>query len=369
MSNLLASIFSKADSLKRTLADAIAEPRLFAEQSIGAGIDRLNRLSEDNYTATSRSVLISPEQKEAANKRAINTMVDVVSGAGIIVPAREVLAKPVLSTIKSLVDSGKADEVYKQFKVFKDPFDNSLKQVIPDVGRAVDLPGLRAADGSKMVTDLVDTADLPFDLQMLMKQTSVTRSPGSGAYYDRVKDEIGIGADASDGYDMVSKLLHEMQHGSQYIYGMRTGGNPEFFFKNHKAFDAGRQIVYGRLKNMSPKQLNAVAASQKVDPTDLQAVAREKLLTTPELLSSVNSMLHGSRAKAYEHYMRLPGEGEARLVQSQFRNNNYSAMPEDLLDFNPKQATLDPLNVPKVDDNPITQGILNILLGLKPYTP
>lgn len=365
MSNLLAGIYSKADSLKRTLDDALREPLAYAQQTVGYGIDRLNQMSADLETADSKSVLVSKEQKAAAKNRATTTMTDAVAGAGIIVPANA-LNRQLSLIAEQLIGQGKAREAYATTKMFLDPADGVLKAVIPDNQRVFKKLQPSSGAGTKLdtVPDMMDVSDLPRDLQKLLEQTNVVRQTQPGAYYSALSDKIGLGPAAST-KDLQSSLLHEVQHASQYMYDMGRGGNPEFFFSDYPKFQNARAV----LDNASESMMKNLKDSDLKDgfkvsgPAELRYADRRQLLSDPGYISSLQRFLLTPRQKAMQLYSGLPGEVESRLVQKQFETGDYTTIPNLLRDTPAIEMTRDPAKIPKVDADPITQAILNKILG------
>lgn len=363
MSNLLAGIFSKADSLKRALNDAFSEPLAYAEQAIGYGVDRLKQNTVDMNEANSGSVLVSKDQKDAANKRVTDRMVDQVGGAGMIVPAKA-LNRQLAGIAEQLIGQGKSKEAYATTKMFLDPVDNMLKAVIPDTDRVFS-PTLYAdaRKANKRIPSVMSTDDLPTDLRKLLDQTTLVPQTEKGAYYSALADKIGMGPDNQK--ELKSTLLHEVQHASQYMYDMQRGGNPDFFFSDFGKFDTARRLVEGKIDDLFARNstIELTAPGKVAGPSELRYTEREKLLSDPDYLSSLASFLHAPRVKAHELYKGIPGEAEARLVQRQFETGDYTTLPYMLSDVAPGKMTLDPKNVPKVDADPVTQAILNKILG------
>ncbi len=363
MSNLLAGIYSKADSLKRALNNALTEPLAYAQQTVGYGIDRLNQMSADLETADSKSVLVSKEQKAAAKDRATTTMTDAVAGAGIIVPA-QALNRSLANIAEQLIGQGKAREAYATTKMFLDPADGVLKAVIPDNNRV--FKGALYSEARKAtnkVPSVMSTDDLPSDLRKLLDQTTLVPQTERGAYYSALGDEIGLGP--ANQPELKSSLLHEVQHASQYMYDMPRGGNPDFFFEDFSKFDTARRLVEMKIDDLFARssKLELTEPGRIAGPAEMRYTDREKLLSDPDYLNSLSQFLSVPRAKAYNHYAGLPGEVESRLVQKQFETGDYTTIPNLLRDTPAIEMTRDPKNVPKVDSDFLTQVILNKILG------
>lgn len=376
MSNLLANIFSAADSLKRVVGDALTSPVLAAQQAIGYGVDRKNKQQEDAATTLSKSVLVPEWQKVAAMSRVadnVGTADSMVGDAltGMIVPARSI-APFAVGTAQKLIDGGKAQEAYEQFRMFFDPVDNMLKSVISDAGRIKPFrhdPGSGQVVAPKvsdnvMATDLMTrTDDLPGELVKLLAQTKVIPASGKGAYYSAIDDTIGLGASSTQ-TEAASKLLHEGGHGSQYMYDMSRGGSPEFFLRNPEAFREAKNIASSRATDMVAKGGGAqMRESRTLDANSLLALPHDQLMDNPRAMADILRMFTAVSDKAHALYKGLPGEVEARLVQRQFERNDYVTPPWVLRDTMLKDMTMSPKTVPKVDADPVTQTLIKALLG------
>jgi len=377
MSNLLAGIYSKADSLKRALNNAFSEPLLYAQQAVGYGIDRLNEQTADMLTAESKSVLLPPEQKAAARERSVDRMANTVAGAGIIVPIGAVpgMTRRVSIETTDLLRRNPTAAFINE-GVFRQNLTGQAVKNISDKGQLIKgehvtvLPNglvrLKAGNEGRMTPyklgELVDLERYPPDLAEYLKSITVAPTPGPGASYSQ-SGRMTLGT-AESSMDLTSNLLHEMQHGSQYLYDMPRGGSPVSFYGDYGRFSTAK---------MRGEQLLAGLAREGKKPVgDIQAFSSAKgpsdILSNPDAINSVLGMLTKVEKQAHSNYENIAGEAEARLVQRLFSRNDIgipSAILENRMGVNPANI-INPESVPlmpKVDADPVTQSLIKMLLG------
>lgn len=259
MTSPLAKIFSTADSWKRALTDMLTNPVLHAQKSISYGADRLNKLSSDIYTANSKSVLIPPEQKKAAEVRATDAMTNFMAGfGGIIVPVRAV-PKMTATKARDIAQEVSYDPVgaYDYHKAYKQPRTGAIVVNIPDSASRIhpkyfntdQVTGARFFDKTRTgketptLADIIDPTGLPKDLLDYFKNVQV-RLGGkidTGSFSPR-SDVIYLGK-ASDINNAVSIPAHEAQHVAQFLYDMPQGGSPSDFFQSSANFRNARAIL------------------------------------------------------------------------------------------------------------------------------
>ena len=80
MPSPLAALFSSIDSVKRVLADRMSPAGM--RETLVRSADSLNTLSSDAELAKSTSVMVSPEQKNAANVRVTDALLGPLAGIG-----------------------------------------------------------------------------------------------------------------------------------------------------------------------------------------------------------------------------------------------------------------------------------------------
>jgi len=165
-----------------------------------------------------------------------------------------------------------------------------------------------------------------------LKNATVTRLPpeiahgGAMADYDPRTNTVRV-ADHRPKNEVLSAILHELQHGIQSLEGFSIGGAPTEFYS----------------------------------PSDIQSAS-------PEVAAVI-------RAKAQQDYSRLAGETEARQVQKQFETQNWSQLPTRMEGFpapdqqllrQPSDTVLAPGKsyqfTPSASADPITQLMLQMQL-------
>lgn len=296
-------------------------------------------------------------------------------GAGIILPAMAAGAKKgEIKLAEQLIKAGKADEAYKQFRIYQDPTTDQLLKVIPDTNARF-APGMIDAEASPGFKgpNLPAAANLPqaaynskIPLSDLMQhpelykavpdtaETQVGKSIGKGfsTHYPGVNEaayldpgfispeaQIALGQTLSSGsvnnnpvQQLLSNLLHEVQHNVQYYFDMPRGGNIDQFVA-----DAARIT-------------DARAALSKVDKT------KQATGWAEDTLKNVMS-------QAYKQYQLIPGEVQSRLVQKQFETGDYTTHPYELM----RAMGVDPAALrpgymagPLLDLNPTVQNILDV---------
>lgn len=380
MTSPLAKIFSTADSWKRALTDMLTNPVLHAQKSIAYGADRLNKLSSDIYTANSKSVLIPPEQKRAAEVRATDAMTNFMAGfGGIIVPVRAAATDKYLASDirQELAIDPKA--AWDQYRAYVQPVSKAHVIAIEDspaqqIKQGAIQPGMpgkftivpKTPEGNwKTLADIVDTSRYPKDLQDLYAATKVYTRLEEGAEYSPGSNSMHFGQFDSE-KDLISAIFHEMQHGSQYLYDMPFGGSERQFYQDYGRFDTAGQIARDNLDRLTgggpvAQSAGRSAFSQGMIPS------REALLQDPASLSDILDMLIRVSNKGFSNYQNIAGEAEARLVEQYLRPRNTYLHPMEVM----RDMGVDPKALIRtedaskylVDTDPVTQTLINVLLG------
>jgi hypothetical protein len=146
--------------------------------------------------------------------------------------------------------------------------------------------------------------------------------PGSGQMY------LGSGKPE----DMLSTLLHEIQHNVQHIERFAQGGNPQQFLSpQHNELKRTNSALLTSIRDALEKEgtkFNSVTLTSAINAEDagtplmryqraaLDAIKDHPLW--PSLRTALSNDLRITRAErnAYEQYRALPGEREARTVQT-----------------------------------------------------
>lgn len=249
--------------------------------------------------------------------------------AGMIVPAK-VLNFSNAKAAEKLIDSGAAKEAWKKYGVYRDNVDGQLKSVLSDAGAKFKDGALKATlqgnygkgpvpwyslindtHGAKdrLLSDVLEHPALEKALPDIYYGLKISPSSGMGyrgAYY---KGKVDLTAGTSQ-KDMMSTMLHEIQHGVQDNYGFATGGNSREFIRRA---DSMKEIETA-LKKISDKRYDDKL--EKIIPGSL--------------LANINRVALVPGKEAFKRYEQIPGEVEARTVQKMFENNNYRVNPQAL---------------------------------------
>lgn len=330
---------------------------------------------------------MTPETKDALSVLLENIPVPsgkaAVAASGIIVPAMAAGAKrSEIKLAEQLIKAGQAADAYKQFRIYADPTTGQMLKVIPDTEAkfapgmidATAYPGLNGPalpSGANLQSAQYSTAVPLSDLLVhpdLYKASPDTAGvdvaksigKGFGAYYPQVNEaahltpgvlspsgNIALGQTLSSGsvnnnpiQQLLSNLLHEVQHNVQYWFDMPGGGTPDQFLA-----DAAR---VGQAK------------------AELGKVDKSKVAT-----GWAESVLKDVEKEAFRRYEHIPGEVQARLVQKQFETGDYTTHPYELMkamgvDLNALQSAS--AYAPLVDLSPTVQNILDVYApkGVKP---
>lgn len=366
----LAKAFSAIDSVKRLLADRLSPAGMKETLTQSAG--KLQAFNEDLSTASSKSVLISDEQKQAANIRTTDAMTGVLAGfGGMIVPAAAIMSPKSLKAVQAAIDAGQADMAYASTKVYHDPIDNILKMVIPDdpgqlkkgmSGRSPQGDFYPKKDGLS-VGELVDTSRYPKMLQEFFDAHTVTRTGKPGASYSFANNNIRVGPSTSAD-DLASKMFHEMQHGSQALFDMSRGGNPERFFNDYAKYSTAKTLVDQKLL-ATGNSMEAIQGAARAAPLPQSLTSSPaSMIDDPQYLLSVKKMLRQMELQAHKNYSTIPGEAEARLVQTQMATGDYMSHPSKMLDVTVADMLKHQTGkVGQVDADPVSRTIIDVLLG------
>jgi len=142
--------------------------------------------------------------------------------------------------------------------------------------------------------------------------------PANNASYTHEGRSIGLSAHSTDA-QLLSTLLHEIQHGIQHIEGFATGGNPESMVAVDRTGDRKMLEDGAILKRMAP----SYGSMKETVETFTRRFGREPALGAESAaLSGESADSMQARAKEmvsrtqYEQYRRLAGEVEARNTQA-----------------------------------------------------
>lgn len=278
MGTPLASLFSSIDSVKRILGDAISNPAQFAH-SAGVNVD------------------VSPEKAEEV---AMNFM-----PGGMVIPASRALSFELFNKVaKELKDpAGMPGNIFDQHGTYlaKDSGDSVLRTVRSDLEAFLypsKIPGNAIAKPTRLA-DLMDHpklfADMP-ELQDIMVShlKGGTASGRRRGAYSPSANSIKL-APAHDSQDLLSTLLHEVQHAIQANNGMAEGASSTKHL-------------------MNPERITRADKALKSTLNDPHAAS----LFGQKKLDEWKSLINATKTKAYKGYAGTFGEAEARMTQAQF---------------------------------------------------
>lgn len=275
-----------------------------------------------------------------------------------------------LKSAKKLLDSGRdAKEVFSNLDIYADPITGGLKTVLPDTS-AKFIPGTVQTKGYTLIykatkqkqqilgaelassdtLDLLDVLDHPElynialeTLKNLKVRPDITGFGGGS--FDPNTGIISLQKNRSP-QELKSVLLHEIQHALQSDLSMPTGGNKTQFLQFSDSLDSAISKLDAIYND------DAIRKSLSLDET------YELLSTRKELQNTV--------ANAYKLYKRIPGEAEARAVQSLFSDPALrNKLPLDYYDVPLTDLlTVEPRHYPKVDDTERIRQLLDYVQSL-----
>lgn len=301
-------------------------------------------------------------------------MIDPISAIG----AAKAVIVPAFAAGKSLGQLNKAQEarnlgrdaqdIFTEFGIYPDPAASGLKSVISDTGSKLLTDQLVAkelilkskATGERQqiravsvvpdtvfdITDVIDHPQLQKLIPRTLKDLTIIADPtgfGGGAYNPSLR-QISVQKQPSK-KDLQSTILHEIQHVIQEDFTLPFGGNSEMFFKNPDRFSASQ----GKINQLLTDRDYLVGMSDG-DITDLVRAQKQ---------------LKELQSEAYNLYQRLPGEAEARAVQTLFESNNalLSRAPTTYYDI-PLNELIRPWEIGKLDERPEVQKLLDYIAKL-----
>lgn len=197
-----------------------------------------------------------------------------------------------------------ADEVYKQTKWFKTPWDQQWKFEIPDTNLNVN-PGEGAAKDIFQHSALYDAYP---EIGGYPTKAVEEKWFGGGEFNSKTKNIVAKGS----GDKLKRTAAHELQHAVQEIEGFGRGGSPmgiSFDLITQKA-DAAMELF----------RINRAYEAALANPGtgDLLALLSEKnrLQNKVDALTKYNALPFDVRQPGiYQAYKALPGEAESRLVE------------------------------------------------------
>lgn len=235
---------------------------------------------------------------------------------------------------------------------YYDPVDKKLKAVVSNYNHKL---RLKPAMGQVYrLSEILDAPEL-FAAYPSLKDVVVDMDPTEtgGTYFQRrgnMDERIVVGRDKLTRTEILSTILHEIQHGIQFREGFSQGGAPvnydklvakatESRDKFIEAFNKVNESLNVTLTEMLPQlaqDTEFVKAADAITEGTGQALRKGTLSPTGKtmvaaalvkvagkdspyanLMPTLNAMLRDQAAadKSYEDYIKLAGEAEARQVQ------------------------------------------------------
>lgn len=307
---------------------------------------------------------------------------------GVVVPAQLIKKFSTIKEANKALEAGQTSEaVFNKTGIYKVPTDDILRAVVSDEGAKLKpesksvirqlsgyqssvTPGPNVHISTDMfskekLSDILDHPELykliP-ELQDVPVKGGFLMGEGAAAYTS--KGDILMGNQRSE-REYLSTLLHEVQHAIQSKYGMTGGGNPGMF-KDSESLKAADS----KLSDMiSVAKDNLVNAAAKVDKKTYYRDAKFEGLPEYKALEDLEyykTKLSKVDSKAFEEYLKLGGEAEARYVSNAFKKDvPTKTLPTKEYDVDVAKTT-SPESVIKVDDDPVVKAIYETLQALNP---
>lgn len=316
----IAKLYSTIDSMKRVLADRLAAGPVEDLKKT------LSRAGEDAAKFRETQKRGGPAATEAMLETVLNLMPGG-GAAGMIVPAERMLDFATFNGVRKSLKAGADPEyVYRNSGVYNAPQDDVLRTVISDLRSTLKTTDLmpRTGPAPKTVADLLDHPEL-FKYYPELATIKVKPSLGYGdAAYTPGNLDLGdlgtirLGTFSSP-EELHKALLHELQHGTQNLGGMTPGGNPGMFISDPvrlKKAKAAAEAIYRPLDTAFETALEKAGV-------DFGSAASKKLPEYAPRKAALKNDLALYRASVtdpMDKYLALPGEIEARTVESMFAN-------------------------------------------------
>ena len=319
------------------------------------------------------------EDSASAMLSALNPAAAIKSA--MIVPAILLKSGKTIKLAEAALAKGAAPaDVFNHVGIYKDPADGMLKSVLSDAEaklksiavpysndptKYLDTKGLARTGspfsgsnsgpsqllsmrGDATLGDVLDHPEL-YTAMPQLKDIKVIADKvygEKGAYTHGTKTlEMGPSTSATD---FMSTLLHETQHGVQFSSEFATGGNPSMFYRDPKGFN--RAAARATKEETAAYDAIDEAISGTVTPNQLLAAKNSSRLA---------SILQGAQGKAYQNYINIAGEKEARATQEMFQSGNYSNFPLDMAAGSTGRLISDPMMGNKVDNDPLVRAVID----------
>lgn len=320
--SLLTSLMQLAERSKRNLR---AAPGQIADQ-VSNFVPDWKATSAAVPSAVKSSAGKTSEEvfKKAIEETAGNAIPGGAAGAGMFVgntaAGRGFSTTKVREAYKLVREGATEDELWKKLQVYFGP-DGKTRQEISDFSAVLKDPGYIKDGIRPRVSDYLNHPQLETAYPDIFNYSAFAKKPigGMRGSFDPNSNQI-IFPDVEDPGSL-STLLHEIQHAIQKKEGFAKGGNKGMFPPQDKIahrlilVEEGIKDIAAVKTGRATKRLLAIAPNEYVDittntnPADLQALFKLFAKERRELKQIAG-------IDAFESYMRLYGEAEARATQA-----------------------------------------------------
>ncbi len=350
----------------------------------------------------------------------VNPGAAVGAAKAIIAPAAIINSAKASAAVAASTKGMRGEDLWKNFGVYPDPATGQLKAVIPDTNAKLNpaafdplqhgyMSDYSANSNPSRVTSLAGGVFNKFELKDVLDhpelyniadlagvdQTTVRPLILSSALgsFDPDNNLIRLAGDR-DPNQILSTLLHEVQHRVQAGTGTQGGGNTSMFFADSAKFKEAKTKA-SELSRLLEREFDTAFKdtpglegtewpASRIGTLKMQAEeglesAEKKLAKIPvKTLKAYNQVVEAEDAYkalntandlAYKNYTKILGEAEARLVQTQQRLNDYTTYPPKLMaeelgvnvDDLAKILIQDPSITPKVDASQEVQDAIKFV--------
>lgn len=332
---LLDDILAKVDNVKRVakrnLSDLISDPADYGAMVAG-------RLKEQNAKLASKD-------PEAVSDAVANLIPGGGLGGGVLGTVVGAEAKyssqQILNALRRLSKGEDAKKIFEETGIYKGPVDQAPRAHISDSSAKIKIDSLTTNQFNKellgvpygsnlSLPDLLDHPEL-FAAVPELKDVKIrpNLSMESLGSYNPKTNSIQFSATTAENAqgNSLSTLLHEVQHAIQNVSGFTSGGNTGQFIADAKLFKDAKHGAYTlQAQKQSEKEALKEAGKDTGNVDDFLKAIQDTITQFQKVESD-----------AFDSYLRIGGEAEARAVQAQHRNEVFSKNfqgPEQRFIFN-----------------------------------
>lgn len=309
MPSPLASIYSTADSFKRSLLDMLSNPVEAAQQIVGNANDRagvLNQLTaEAAQEGRNGGPLFGPKSQQLAGKLA-----DAYNPVGMFIgPTSKLWNKDMAFEAQKMLKRGATpQEVWQKTRTGIGP-EGQMRQEFSTAGtKFIAAPNTKRVaknvlPDENLYASYPELGSIPVRQGVKNDGTYGNLSPISN--YSKRGRKMSITESGMEN-DPRATFIHEMQHGIQDIEGFGAGGNTSMVTNMAREARA-RSQTYQDQMDLIQREIES-----GVSPARLEELTREYKLRMAEqkMLEPIANM------GKYTGYQKLGGEAEARLAEA-----------------------------------------------------